>query len=311
VLRPATPYVAEFTRPRRRPSVGSSRHSLFWLRRRLRPVEQRHGDAGFHPRRRPDRCRGSGFCSGIAAYRIRWVERALAPVLDLMQTMPVFAYLVPILFSSASAPRRPSSARSSMRMPPMVAHHHSLSLRRVALRDPRPRPHDRLLAPPDDLAVMVPFRAGRADGRLNQVIMLSLNMVIIASMIGAGGLGFDVLAALRRLDIGAGLEAGFAIVALAIALDRLSQALPGRRDNRSRPMARQDGCGHPIWPAVSACLPPVLPRACSFRHWRAIPSNWSCRRVFSGTMSFSGSTSTSSTRSRRSGRPCSSTCWCR
>ena len=47
---------------------------------------------------------------------------------------------------------------------------------------------------------------------VNQVIMLSLNMVIIASMIGAGGLGFDVLAALRRLDIGAGLEAGLAIV---------------------------------------------------------------------------------------------------
>jgi glycine betaine/proline transport system permease protein len=59
---------------------------------------------------------------------------------------------------------------------------------------------------------------------MNQVIMLSLNMVIIASMIGAGGLGFDVLAALSRLDFGAGLEAGFAIVALAIAMDRLSQA---------------------------------------------------------------------------------------
>jgi len=53
---------------------------------------------------------------------------------------------------------------------------------------------------------------------------LSLNMVIIASMIGAGGLGFDVLAALRRLDFGAGLEAGFAIVALAVVLDRISQA---------------------------------------------------------------------------------------
>ena len=59
---------------------------------------------------------------------------------------------------------------------------------------------------------------------VNQVIMLSLNMVIIASMIGAGGLGFDVLTALRRLDIGGGLEAGLAIVVLAIALDRLSQA---------------------------------------------------------------------------------------
>jgi glycine betaine/proline transport system permease protein len=58
--------------------------------------------------------------------------------------------------------------------------------------------------------------------------MLSLNMVIIASMIGAGGLGFEVLNALRRLDFGTGLEAGFAIVALAIALDRLSQAIAHR-----------------------------------------------------------------------------------
>jgi glycine betaine/proline transport system permease protein len=72
--------------------------------------------------------------------------------------------------------------------------------------------------------VMVPAARESLMVGMNQVIMLSLNMVIIASMIGAGGLGFDVLAALRRLDFGAGLEAGFAIVALAIAMDRLSQA---------------------------------------------------------------------------------------
>jgi glycine betaine/proline transport system permease protein len=59
---------------------------------------------------------------------------------------------------------------------------------------------------------------------VNQVIMLSLNMVIIASMIGAGGLGYDVLTSLRSLDIGGGLEAGVAIVVLAVALDRISQA---------------------------------------------------------------------------------------
>ena len=59
---------------------------------------------------------------------------------------------------------------------------------------------------------------------VNQVIMLALNMVIISSMIGAGGLGYDVLLALRALKVGEAMEAGLAIVALAIALDRLSQA---------------------------------------------------------------------------------------
>ena len=89
--------------------------------------------------------------------------------------------------------------------------------------------------------VMVPSaRHGLMVG-VNQVIMLSLNMVIIASMIGAGGLGFDVLAALRRLDIGAGIESGVAIVVLAVALDRLSQAFAENSEVRKRAAAARIG----------------------------------------------------------------------
>jgi glycine betaine/proline transport system permease protein len=164
-----------------------------------------------------------GLLLGILAYRIRWVERALQPILDLMQTIPVFAYLVPILILFGFGPTAAVVATLIYAMPPMTRIT-ILSLRRVA-----PEIHDlgqmmgctrrqmiwRVLVPSAQDGLMV---------GLNQVIMLSLNMVIIASMIGAGGLGFDVLAALRRLDFGTGLEAGFAIVALAIALDRLSQA---------------------------------------------------------------------------------------
>ena len=76
-------------------------------------------------------------------------------------------------------------------------------------------------------------------------------MVIIASMIGAGGLGFDVLAALRRLDIGAGLEAGLAIVALAIALDRLSQAFAAKA---GQPSAEPKGGMLGRYPYTSAAL---------------------------------------------------------
>ncbi len=164
-----------------------------------------------------------GLLLGILAYRYRWVDRTLEPVLDLMQTMPVFAYLVPILILFGFGPTAAVVATLIYAMPPMTRIT-TLALRRVA-----PEIHDlgrmvgctrrqmtwRVLVPSAQDALMV---------GLNQVIMLSLNMVIIASMIGAGGLGFDVLAALRRLDFGTGLEAGFAIVALAIALDRLSQA---------------------------------------------------------------------------------------
>ena len=76
--------------------------------------------------------------------------------------------------------------------------------------------------------VMLPSSLPSLMVGVNQVIMLSLNMVIIASMIGPGGLGYDVLTSLKRLDIGGGLEAGVAIVVLAIALDRLSQAFARR-----------------------------------------------------------------------------------
>jgi glycine betaine/proline transport system permease protein len=80
--------------------------------------------------------------------------------------------------------------------------------------------------------VMMPSARPTVMVGVNQVIMLSLNMVIIASMIGAGGLGFDVLFALRKLDIGVGLEAGVAIVVLAISMDRLSQEYAKQQASR-------------------------------------------------------------------------------
>ncbi len=169
-----------------------------------------------------------GLALGITAFRHRWLERLIMPVLDLMQTIPIFAYLVPILFLFGFGPVAALIATIIYAMPPMVRIT-TLSLRGV---DPeivdfgtmagctRRQMMWRVLIPSARPGLMV---------GVNQVIMLSLNMVIIASMIGAGGLGFDVLASLRRLDIGAGLEAGIAIVVLAIALDRLSQGLAKRR----------------------------------------------------------------------------------
>jgi glycine betaine/proline transport system permease protein len=169
----------------------------------------------------------AGMALGIVGFRRRWFERAMTPVLDLMQTVPVFAYLVPVLFLFGFGPVSAMIATIVYALPPMVRVT-ILALRQVAgevVEFGRMAGCSRrqLL-----WKVLVPSaRPGLMVG-VNQVIMLSLNMVIIASMIGAGGLGFDVLDSLKRLDIGKGLEAGLSITLLAVALDRLSQAFARR-----------------------------------------------------------------------------------
>ncbi|MGI9493482.1 MAG: ABC transporter permease [Geminicoccaceae bacterium] len=168
-----------------------------------------------------------GLLLGLAGYRWPLVEKILMPVLDLMQTIPVFAYLVPILFLFGFGPTAAVVATIIYALPPMTR------VAIVALKNVSSEVRDlgqmvgcnrRQMT----WKIMVPSAMPGLMVGVNQVIMLSLNMVIIASMIGAGGLGFEVLAALRRLDIGTGIEAGLAIVALAVALDRLSQALAQR-----------------------------------------------------------------------------------
>ena len=170
---------------------------------------------------------GVGLLLGIAGFRSARFERVLVPVLDLMQTVPIFAYLVPVLFLFGFGPVAAMIATIIYATPPMV---------RVTMLALRQVPAEivefgrmagcsrrQLL-----WKVLVPAARPSLMVGINQVIMLSLNMVIIASMIGAGGLGYDVLTSLKRLRIGDGVEAGVAITLLAIALDRLSQGFANR-----------------------------------------------------------------------------------
>ena len=169
----------------------------------------------------------AGLLLGIAGFRSARLERVLVPLLDLMQTVPIFAYLVPVLFLFGFGPVAAMVATIIYATPPMV---------RVTMLALRQVPAEvvefgrmagcsrrQLL-----WKVLVPSALPSLMVGINQVIMLSLNMVIIASMIGAGGLGYDVLTSLKRLRIGDGVEAGLAITLLAIALDRLSQAFANR-----------------------------------------------------------------------------------
>ena len=165
-----------------------------------------------------------GLGLGILAWRVPFVERLLRPLLDLMQTVPVFAYLVPILFLFGFGPVSALVATVIYAMPPMVR----ITIVALGAVAPETIEAGRMAGctPAQILRkVQLPSARPALMVGVNQVIMLSLNMVIIASMIGAGGLGYDVLTSLRRLDIGGGVEAGLAIVVMAVALDRTSQAL--------------------------------------------------------------------------------------
>ena len=176
-----------------------------------------------------------GLILGVAAYRHpRFDLYVVRPLLDLMQTIPAFAYIIPILFLFGFTPVTPLIATVAFAMPPMVRAT-TLALHRVPTEIQelgrmtgctRRQMLWRILLPSAKPTLMV---------GVNQVIMLTLNMVIIASMVGADGLGYDVLFALRGQKIGVGLEAGLAITALAIALDRLSQGAAESKVELYRP----------------------------------------------------------------------------
>ncbi|WP_422071283.1 ABC transporter permease [Tranquillimonas rosea] len=191
-----------------------------------------------------------GMALGIWAYRSERVSRGLTPVLDLMQTVPIFAYLVPVLVLFGFGPVSAMIATVIYAMPPMVR------VTMMALRGVSPELLEfgrmagctrrqmlwRILLPSARPSLMI---------GVNQVIMLSLNMVIIASMIGAGGLGYDVLASLRRLEIGDGLQAGLAITLLAILIDRMSQAYIAYRES---PTATRRAQGVNNWAMIGGLV---------------------------------------------------------
>lgn len=170
----------------------------------------------------------SGVLFGVAAHRWLWIKLLLMPLFDFMQTMPVFAYLVPALLLFGYGPAAALVVTLIYAMPPMARVTH-IALSRVEdeiIEFGRMAGCSRLQL---TWRIMLPSIRSRLMIGVNQVIMLALNMVIIASLIGAGGLGFDVWQSLKALRIGQGAEAGIAITLVAIVLDRISQNYAVRR----------------------------------------------------------------------------------
>ena len=165
-----------------------------------------------------------GLPLGILAAASDSAERILRPVLDFMQTMPAFVYLIPavIFFGIGLVPG--VVATFIFAIPPLVRLV-NLGIRQV--------PAD-LIEAADAFGstqwqklvkVQMPVAMPTIMAGINQSIMLNLSMVVIAGMIGARGLGAEVLRGIQRINVGQGFEAGLAVVILAIVLDRITAAL--------------------------------------------------------------------------------------
>ncbi len=164
---------------------------------------------------------------GILAARSPAASAGLKPVLDFMQTMPAFVYLIPalLLFRVGVVPG--IVATIIFAMAPGVRFT-ELGIRGVD-REVVEAGHAFGASPGRILTrIQLPLAAPTIMAGINQVIMLSLSMVVIAGMVGAGGLGGDVVRSLSRIDAALGFEAGVSVVILAIFLDRITASL-GRR----------------------------------------------------------------------------------
>ncbi len=159
---------------------------------------------------------------GIAAAHRPRLYQALRPVLDLMQTLPTFVYLIPtlVLFGLGVVPGLISTIIFALPAPIRMTHLGVSSVPQ-SLREAG----EAFGATPMQLLwkVELPSAAKTIVAGITQCIMLSLSMVVIAALVGAGGLGVPVVRALNSVQVGMGFEAGFAIVLLAIILDRMSR----------------------------------------------------------------------------------------
>ncbi|KRD51422.1 MULTISPECIES: ABC transporter permease [Ensifer] len=163
-----------------------------------------------------------GVPMGILVAKSRVMRNITLPVLDVMQTMPSFVYLIPalMLFGLGKVPA--ILATIIYAVPPLIRLT-DLGIRQVD--------HEVVEAAtafggsPNQIlfGVELPLATPTIMAGLNQTIMMALSMVVVASMIGARGLGEQVLNGIQTLDVGKGLEAGIGIVILAIVLDRITQ----------------------------------------------------------------------------------------
>lgn len=180
---------------------------------------------------------------GILAAGSDAAERIMRPVLDFMQTMPAFVYLIPAVMFFGIGLVPGVVATFIFSLPPLVRLV-NLGIRQVPVDLVEAADAFGATRLQKLVKVQVPQALPTMMAGLNQSIMLNLSMVVIAGMIGARGLGAEVLRGIQRIQVGQGFEAGLAVVVLAIVLDRLTAAFATRRSKGARAgrgLTREDG----------------------------------------------------------------------
>ncbi|MBC17549.1 Glycine/betaine ABC transporter permease [Pseudodesulfovibrio profundus] len=173
-------------------------------------------------------CTLFGVPLGIMAGRSDRFEMTLRPILDAMQTTPAFVYLVPIVMLFSVGNVAGVFATIIFALPPIIR------LTSLGIRGVHPELVEAAQAFGATrwqvlMKVQIPLALPTILAGLNQTIMMALSMVVIAALIGAGGLGSPVILGLNTLDIGRAVVGGVGIVLMAIVLDRITQSMAQRK----------------------------------------------------------------------------------
>lgn len=177
-----------------------------------------------------------GLPTGILMAKFKKFEMVLKPILDMMQTLPSFVYLIPALMLFNTFGRVPAVVATTIySLPPLIRLTY-LGIKNVDEQIVEAGTSFGSTSMQMLLKIQLPQSLSTIAAGVNQTTMMAVAMVVIASMIGARGVGNDVLRAIEQLAVGEGFSAGFAIVFLAIILDRILQGVANKFD-----MTAQEG----------------------------------------------------------------------
>ena len=178
-------------------------------------------------------CMIIGIPVGIIASRSNTFEIILRPILDIMQTIPSFVYLIPVVMLFGVGLTPGVVATIIFALPPIIRLT-NLGIRQVGKGFKEAGSSLGLTRFLILTKIEIPLAMKTIMAGVNQTLMLALSMVVIAALIGAGGLGLTVYIALGRLDVGSAVIGGTGIVILAIVLDRITQKIIPQEKTKSK-----------------------------------------------------------------------------